>query len=134
MCLHSWMKLWAMSCRATQDGHVILKTTDKMWYTGGGNRKALQYSYCENSMIIMKRQKDVAPEDAPPRSEGVQCSTAEEQYPNHQCQRSLNWLVLWRPTRSSRSNTRNRCPFHHMGLKFKSRKSKDTWSKEQVWP
>ena len=53
--------------------------------------------------------------------------------PSHQSQRSLSWLVLWRPTRSSRSSTRNRCPFHHMGLTFKSRKSKVTWSNEVLW-
>ena len=26
------------------------------------------------------------------------------------------------------------CPFHHRGLECKSRKSRDTWSKRQVWP
>ena len=56
--------------------------------------------------------------------------TGEEQCPSHQSQRSLSWLALWRPIRSSRISTRNRCPFHHMGLKFKSRKSKGTWSNE----
>ena len=29
---------------------------------------------------------------------------------------------------------KNRCPFHHRGLECKSRKSRDTWSKRQVWP
>ena len=36
--------------------------------------------------------------------------------------------VLWRPTRPSRTNTQKRCPFHHRGLEWKSRKSRDTWS------
>ena len=27
-----------------------------------------------------------------------------------------------------------RCPFHHRGLKCKSRKSRDTWSNRQIWP
>ena len=26
------------------------------------------------------------------------------------------------------------CPFHHRGLECKSRKTRDTWSKRQVWP
>ena len=26
------------------------------------------------------------------------------------------------------------CPFHYRGLKCKSRKSRDTWSKRQIWP
>ena len=68
-----------MLCRATQDKRVMVETSDKMWSTGGGNGKPLQYSCCENSMSIMKRQKDVAPEDVPPRSESVQYSTGEEQ-------------------------------------------------------
>ena len=43
-------------------------------------------------------------------------------------------MVLWRPTRSSRTNTLKRCPFHHWGLECKSRKSRDTWNNKQVWP
>ena len=30
------MKLWAMPCRATQDGLVKLKSSDKIWFTGKG--------------------------------------------------------------------------------------------------
>ena len=42
--------------------------------------------------------------------------------------------VLWRPTRSSRTNTQKSCPFHHRGLDCKSRKSRDIWSYRQIWP
>ena len=42
-------------------------------------------------------------------------------------------MVLWRPTRPSRTNTKKRCPFHHRGLECKSRKSRDTWNNRQVW-
>ena len=42
-------------------------------------------------------------------------------------------MVLGRPTRP-RTNTQKRCPFHHRGVEFKSRKSRDTWSNRQVWP
>ena len=40
------------------------------------------------------------------------------------------------PTRPSRTNknNKNRCPFHHRGLKCKSRKSRDTQSNRHVWP
>lgn len=44
--------------------------------------------------------------------------------PNHWCRRSWSWLVLWRPTRSPRTNTKKRCSFHHSGLECKSRKVK----------
>ena len=43
-------------------------------------------------------------------------------------------MVLWRPIRPSRTNTKKRCPFHHRGLECKSRKSRDTWSNRQIWP
>ena len=42
-------------------------------------------------------------------------------------------MVLWRPTRCSRTNTPKRCPFHYRGLGCKSRKSRDTWSNRQIW-
>ena len=38
------------------------------------------------------------------------------------------------PVRPSRTNTQKRCPFHHWGLKCKSRKSRNTWSNWQIWP
>ena len=50
------------------------------------------------------------------------------------CQRTWSWTVLWRPTRPSRMNTKERCPFHHRGLECKIMKSRDTWSNRQVWP
>ena len=40
---------------------------------------------------------------------------------------------LWRPTRPSRTNTKNICPFYHRRLECKNRKSRDTWSNRQVW-
>ena len=43
-------------------------------------------------------------------------------------------MVLWRPTRPSRTNTPKRCPFHYRGLECKSRKSRNTWSNRQIRP
>ena len=43
-------------------------------------------------------------------------------------------MVLCRPTRSSRTNTKEACPLHHRGLECKSRKSRNTWSNRQIWP
>ena len=39
---------------------------------------------------------------------------------------------LYEPTRPSRTNTQKRCPFHHRGLEYKSRKSRNTWSNRQI--
>ena len=55
--LSNSMKLWAMPCRATQDGLVMVGSSDKMWSTGRGNGKPLQYSCLENPMNSMRRQK-----------------------------------------------------------------------------
>ena len=46
-----------------------------------------------------------------------------------------SWTVLWRPTRTYRTNTKKKkCPFHYKGQEYKSRKSRDTWSNRQIWP
>ena len=57
---------------------VIVKSSDKMWSTGGGNGKPLQYSCCKNPMNSMKRQKDMTSEGKPPSLEGAQYATGEE--------------------------------------------------------
>ena len=61
-----------MPCRATQDGWVTVESSDKMWSTGEGNGKLLQYSCLENPMNSMKRQKDRTLKDELPRSVGAQ--------------------------------------------------------------
>ena len=71
-----------MPCRATQDGWVMVETSDKMWSTGEGNGKPLQYSCLENSMNSMKRQKDSTLKDELPRSVGAQYAT-EDQWRNN---------------------------------------------------
>ena len=43
---------------ATQDGRVMVERSDRMWSTGEGNGKPLQYSCLENPMNSMKRQND----------------------------------------------------------------------------
>ena len=55
--LSSSMKLCAMPFRATQDGQVMVESSDKMWSTGKGNGKPLQYSCLENPMNSMKRKR-----------------------------------------------------------------------------
>ena len=43
---------------ATQDGRVMVERSDRMWSSGEGNGKPLQYSCLENPMNSMKRQND----------------------------------------------------------------------------
>ena len=66
-----------MPCRATQDGGVMLESSGKTWSTGEGNGKPLQYSFLENPMNSMKRQKDMTLKDELPRSVGTQYATGE---------------------------------------------------------
>ena len=46
-----------MPCKATQDGRVMVESSDKTWLTGEGNGKPLRCSCLENPMNSMKRQK-----------------------------------------------------------------------------
>ena len=67
-----------MTCGATQDGQVIAESSDKMWSTGEGNGKPLQYSCLENPMNSMKRQKDRTLKDELSRSVGAQYATVDQ--------------------------------------------------------
>ena len=42
-----------MPCGATQDGRVMVERSDRMWSTGEGNGKPLQYSCLENPINSM---------------------------------------------------------------------------------
>ena len=55
-----------------------METSDKMWSTGEGNGKPLQYSYLENPMNSMKRQNDMTLKDEVPRSVGAHYATGKE--------------------------------------------------------
>ena len=63
-----------MLCRATQDGWVMVESSEKMWSTGEGNGKPLQYFCLENPM----KAKDMTLKDEIPRSVGAQYATGEE--------------------------------------------------------
>ena len=41
------MKLWAMPWRATQDGQIMVESSDNMWSTGEGNGKPLCHSFVD---------------------------------------------------------------------------------------
>ena len=79
-----------MPCGATQDRGVMVERSDRMWSTGEGNGKPLQYSCLENSMNNMKSQKDRTLKDELPRSVGAQYATGDAEAP-----------VLWPPDTKS---------------------------------
>ena len=66
------------ACGATQDGWVMVERSDRLWSTGEGNGKPLQYSCLENPMNSMKRQSDRILNEELPRSVGAQYATGDQ--------------------------------------------------------
>ena len=96
--LSNSMKL-SHACGATQYGQVKVERSDRMWSTGEGNGKPLQYSCLENPMNSTKRQKDRTLKDELPRSVGTQYATGD-QWRNHsrkneRMDQSKNNTQLW---------------------------------------
>ena len=67
-----------MPCGATQDVWVMVERSDRMWSTGEGNGKPLQYSCLENPMNSIKRQNDRILKEQLPRSVGAQYATGDQ--------------------------------------------------------
>ena len=60
----------------------MLESSEKMWFTEAKNGKPLQYSYLENPMYSMKRQKDLTWKDEPTRLMGAKYAAEKEQRNN----------------------------------------------------
>ena len=56
----------------------MVESSDKIWSTGKGNGKPLQYSCLENPMNVKKRQKNRTLKDELPRSVGAQYDTGDQ--------------------------------------------------------
>ena len=67
-----------MLCGANQDGRVMVERSDRMWSTGEGNGKPLQYSCLENPRNSMKRQNDRILKGELPRLVGAQYATGDQ--------------------------------------------------------
>ena len=67
-----------MPCGATQEGQVMAEKSDRMWSTGEGNDKPLQYSCLENPMNSMKRQNDRILKGELPRLVSAQYATGDQ--------------------------------------------------------
>ena len=63
---------------ATQDSGVMVERSDRMWSTGEGNGKPLQYSCLENPLNSMKGQNNRILKDELPRSVGAQYATGDQ--------------------------------------------------------
>ena len=56
----------------------MVERSDRMWSTGEGNGKPLQYSCLENPMNSMKRQNDRILKEELPRSAGAQYASGDQ--------------------------------------------------------
>ena len=65
-----------MNC--STPGPPVYQQLHRMWSTGKGNGKPLQYSRLENPMNSMKKQKDRTLKDELPRSVDVQYATGDQ--------------------------------------------------------
>ena len=63
---------------ATQVGRDMVERSDRMWSTGEGNGKPLQYSCLENPINSMKRKNDRILKEKLPRSVGAQYATGDQ--------------------------------------------------------
>ena len=70
--------LFPMPCGATQDRRVMVERSDRMWSTGEGSGKPLQYSCIEYPIKNMKREKDRTLKDELSRLVGAQYATGEQ--------------------------------------------------------
>ena len=84
---------------ATQGRRVMVERSDRMWFTGEGNGKPLQYSCLENPMNSMKRQNDRILKEERPRSVGAQYATGDQWRNNSERMKgwsqSKNSTQLW---------------------------------------
>ena len=77
-----------MPCRATQDGRVMVESSDKMWSTEEENGKPLKYSCPENPMNNMKRHKDKTLKYELTRSVGAKYASGEEWRKNEETEQN----------------------------------------------
>ena len=68
---------------ATQDRQVMVERSDRMWSTGEGNGKPLQYSCLENPMNSMKSQNDWILKEELSRSVDAQYATGDQRRNNY---------------------------------------------------
>ena len=84
---------------ATQDGWVMVESSDKTWSTGERNGKPLQYSSLENLTNSMKRQKDRTLKDELPGLVGAQYATGDQwrnnSRKNEETETKQNTTQLW---------------------------------------
>ena len=88
-----------MPCGATQDIQVMMERSDRMWSTGEGIDKPLQFSFLENPMNSTRRQSDRILKEELSRLVGAQYATGDQwrnnPRKNEGRSQSKNNIQLW---------------------------------------
>ena len=71
-----------------------MERPDRMWSTGEGNGKTLQYSSLENPMNSMKRQNDRILKEELPRLVGAQYDTGDQWRNNYRKNEQKQYPVV----------------------------------------
>ena len=71
------MKLWALPCRATQDGQVMVESSEKTWSTGKGMANHFSILALRTPWTVWKGKKIRTLKD-PTRSVGAQYATGDQ--------------------------------------------------------
>ena len=79
---------------ATQNRRVVVERSDRMWSTGEGNGKPLQYSCLDNPMNSRKRQNDRILKEELPRSVGAQYVSGEIKWDGWMASLT-QWMRVW---------------------------------------
>ena len=72
------MNLWERLCRETQDGQVMVESSDKMWSTGEGNANHFSILALRTPWTVWKGKKDRTLKDKLTRSVGAQYTTGDQ--------------------------------------------------------
>ena len=73
----------------------MLERSDRMWSTGAGNGKPIQYSYLENPINSMKRQNDRILKEELLRLVGAQYATGDQWRNNSRKNEGMEPKQLW---------------------------------------
>ena len=76
----------------------MVESSDKMWSTGEGNGKPLQYSCLKHPMNSMKRQKDRTLKDELPRLVGAQYATGDQRRDNSRMNEETELCAVMLPS------------------------------------
>ena len=125
--------------------NVDILGISKLKWTGMGefNSDDHYINYCgQESLNGQQKSLKCSTQMQSPKQQNDLCSFPRQTYQYHGNQvyapiskaEEAEGEWFYEDLQPSRTNIQKRCPFHYKGLEYKSRKSRNTWSKRQIWP